>query len=35
VDTAAGLSQVLRIVTTGLLVLWTLAALRRNRGERP
>ena len=31
VDAAAGLSQVLRIVTTGLLVLWTIVAVRRGR----
>ncbi len=35
VDTAAGLSLVLRIVTTGLLVLWTIVAVRRRRGGRP
>jgi hypothetical protein len=35
VDAAAGLSQLLRFGTIGLLVLWTLAAVKRRRGGRP
>jgi intracellular septation protein A len=34
VDTAAGLSQLLRFGTMGLLVLWTLATVRRRRAGR-
>jgi hypothetical protein len=34
VDAAAGLSQVLRFGTLGLLVLWTLATVGRGRAER-
>ncbi len=35
VDAAAGLSQLLRFGTMGLLVLWTLAAVKRRRAGRP
>jgi intracellular septation protein A len=35
VDAAAGLSQVLRFGTMGLLVLWTLAAVKRRRAGQP
>lgn len=34
VDTAAGLSQLLRFATIGLLALWTLTAVKRPRAER-
>ncbi len=35
VDAAAGLSQLLRFGTMGLLVMWTIATARRRRAERP
>ena len=35
VDAAAGLSQLLRFATMGLLVLWTLATVKRHRRSRP
>jgi hypothetical protein len=34
VDAAAGLSQVLRFGTMAMLVLWTLATVKRRRAER-
>jgi intracellular septation protein A len=35
VDAAAGLSQLLRFATMGLLVLWTLTTVKRRRAGRP
>ncbi len=35
VDTAAGLSQLLRFATMGLLVVWTLTTVRRRRAGQP
>jgi hypothetical protein len=35
VDVAAGVSQLLRFGAIGLLVLWTLAAVKRRRAGRP
>jgi hypothetical protein len=35
VDTAAGLSQLLRFATIGVLVLWTIRTMKRRRPERP